>query len=355
MYRSLPLPLAPLLFFQAAAFEWFVCDAAPWTASPTYETASLLARPSEEPSSLPPNRYYESAMRLSSVIAASSTPNNVHHHVAVIAGVCLGAAAALLLLGLVFFWVLLRHRQHMAIAQVQQDVVPRSWVSSECPAGQDVAVVANHPSLSVDLAGADVVSTSAAVPASDETAEVKRWHPSTDVLDISVENVPRSRSRSPLPLPEPIEPYVPRTTPILTPATPPQRTPALCIRTDVHAESPSSLPDSHSHESTPAGSSRSPIRPLPTPPTTGPRMRRPRSAKAEEARRESRRSNLPRFRVSADDLRPYVHGNQRSTHMSYEADRYEIVQHHDGGMNPRIDLPPPYHECMQVEATPPST
>lgn len=299
-------------------------------------------------------------MRLSSVIAASSTPNNVHHHVAVIAGVCLGAAAAVLLLGLVFFWVLLRHRQHMAMAQVvHQDVVPRSWVSSDYPTGgQDVAVVANHPSLSVDLTGADIV-----VPASsDETAEevlVKRRHHSTDVLDIRLENVPRSRSRSrsrsPLPLPEPIEPYVPSST---TPAPAPAPPPTLCIRTDVHAESPSSLPDSHSHENTPAGSSsRSPIRPLPTPPTV-PRMRRPRSAKTEEARRESRRSNMPRFRASADDLRAYVHGNQRSTdtansivRMSYETDGYEIVQHHDG----RIDLPPPYHECMPVEATPPST
>ncbi|KAI0259158.1 hypothetical protein BC834DRAFT_642834 [Gloeopeniophorella convolvens] len=28
----------------------------------------------------------------------------------------------------------------------------------------------------------------------------------------------------------------------------------------------------------------------------------------------------------------------------------EIVQHHDGGADARIDLPPPYHECLQMQA-----
>jgi hypothetical protein len=31
------------------------------------------------------------------------------------------------------------------------------------------------------------------------------------------------------------------------------------------------------------------------------------------------------------------------------ADGCEIVQHHDGGLSARIDLPPPYSECLHVQ------
>jgi hypothetical protein len=370
MYRPLSLPLTCILLLQAAAFEWPVCNAvsprrwffSPLTfypylqattmPSPTCETASDLARQSEE-SSFPPARYLEGAARLSSILVTTSAQKDVHARVGVIVGACLGVAGGVLLIGLGLFWILLRHRQHTATTQTQ-DVVPRSWVPSDFLRGHGVAVVANHPSLSLDLAGADANNMSV-VPASEETAETKRWNGSTDVLDISVENAPQSPL--PPPRPQPIEPYVPTTQAS-------DHTPTLCIHTDVRAES-SSSPQGSQEGWTSPGSSRSPlvIRPLQTPPTAMQhQMRRPRSAKIMEVQRESRRSRLSRSAVSADDLRAYVHGgDRRSTAHSISsmtceaADACEIVQHHDGGVNARIDLPPPYYECICVQATPPSS
>jgi hypothetical protein len=260
-----------------------------------------------------------------------------------------------LLIGLGLFWILLRHRQHTATFQAQ-DVVPRSWVPSDFLSGHSIAVVANHPSLSLDLVGADADNASV-VPGSEESADSKRRNGSTDVLDISVENVPRYPLPSmPSPRPQPIEPYVPTTQAQVS-----NRTPTLCIHTNVRAQSSSSTPDSQEAWTSP-GSSRSPIviRPLPAPPTTPqPQMRRPRSAKVAEVQRESRRSRLSRSAVSADDLRMYVHGtDRRSTTDSISsmtceaADACEIVQHHDGGINARIDLPPPYYECLGDQPTP---
>jgi hypothetical protein len=217
---------------------------------------------------------------------------------------------------------------------------------------------------------------------------------STDVLDISVENAPQpyprfphSRPQSPLPsspIRDPeltIEPYVPATPEVSN------RTPTLCIHTDVCAE-PSQLsspPSSSSHEggghiSAGSGSTRSPltIRPLPPTPSTTttmtrPQLRRPRSSKAEEVRREHHRQlhrssstngshsrRLSRTAVSADDLRTYVHvergGDRRSIARSVSsvtceaADGCEIVQHHDGGIvSATIDLPPPYYECLRTQ------
>ena len=335
-------------------------------ASPTCHTASL-PRPSSA-------RYgHGGAARLSSILATTSAPKDVHHRVGVIVGACLGAAGGVLLIGLGLFWILLRHRQHTASAQAQ-DVVPRSWAPSDFLRGHNVAVVANHPSLSLDLVGADADNASM-VLTSEETSETKRWNRSTDVLDISVENAPRSSPLPspimPSPVPEPIEPYVPTTTTAQA-----NRTPTLCIHTDVRAAS--TTPPSSQEGGTSAVSSsttRSPhtIRPLPTPPTGSQQtLRRPRSAKAEEVRREresssSRRSRtLPRSAVSAVDLRTYVHGggggdDRRSLRHSVSglpcqggppapaADGCEIVQHHDGGISARIDLPPPYYECLRVQ------
>lgn len=369
MHRPLSLPLTCILLLQAAAFEWPVCNAvspisarlvlhfdsylqATTTALPTCETASDLARHSGGLSSTPA-RYLERAARLSSAFATASAQTDVHARVGVIVGACLGAAGGVLLIGLGLFWILLRHRQHTATTQAQ-DVVPRSWVPSDFLRGHGVTTVANHPSLSLDLAGADSDNVSV-VPTSEEAAEMKRWNRSTDVLDISVENA--SQSPLPSPRPPPIEPYVPTTTRVS------DRTPTLCIHTDVRAESSSSPQGSQEGLISP-GSSRSPIliRPLPTPPTaTQSQMRRPRSPKIMEVQRESRRSRLSRSAVSTDDLRAYVHlGDRRSTSHSISsmtceaADACEIVQHHDGGFNARIDLPPPYYECIRVQATRPS-
>ena len=257
-----------------------------------------------------------------------STPSD-RYHVGIIIGACLGAAGGVFLLGLVLFWIFLRHRYHTATAQVQ-DMAPRSWFPS---ASRNIIAVTNDPSLSLDLTGADIENGS-------------RWTKSTEVLDINTENVhhPPPLLCSPSPLPDPIEPYVP------TQAS--QCTPMLCIHTDVPAEPlvPGELMNT---TDTPA---RSPIRPLPTPPTRS-STRRP-SAKAEDARRESYRSRLPRFVASADDLWVCQSESRRSrgrahsiSTMSGEVAGCQIVQHHDGGANARIDdLPPPYHECLQVQA-----
>ena len=330
-------------------------------APPTCETAPNLARQSGEASS-PPSGYLEGAARLSSILATTNAQKGVHARVGVIVGACLGAAGGVLLIGLGLFWILLRHRQHTATTQ-DQDVVPRCWVPTDFLRGHGIAPIANHPSLSLDLVAADADHASV-VLTSEETAESKRWNGSTEVLDISVENTPQSPlppASVPSPRPQPIEPYVP-TTQISS------RTPTLCIHTDVRAEpsssSSSSSPPSSQEERASPGSSRSPIviRPLPTPPTTTqPQMRRARSAKMVEMQRESRRSRLSRSAVSADDMRAYLHGGDRrnSVHsissMTCEAaDACEIVQHHDGGINARIDLPPPYHECLPIQPTPPS-
>ncbi|KAI0294100.1 hypothetical protein B0F90DRAFT_1337083 [Multifurca ochricompacta] len=358
MCRSLLLSIASISLSQAAAatFEWPVNDVATSTAARVCETASLLARPSMRSISFHPVRIINGSSKMSSsMIGAVNVPTDVHHRVGVIVGASLGAAGGVLLLGLIFFWILLRHRHHMAIAHVQ-DVVPRSWTSSDSIGDQDIEAVANHPSLSLDLTGAgtqngSVVPASASVQSAEEA---KRWNKSTDVLDISLENPapPTPFSSSPThslsrqPLPDPIEPYVPSQVS--------QRTPILRIRTNVVQTS--LLPGSQL--STSAHSPLSPIRPLPTPPTT-PRMRRPRSAKAEEAHREFRRSRLSRSVVSAEDLRVYQQDRRRSRAHSIisgsgEVDEFEIVQHHDGGMNARIDLPPPYHECLQAHASTPT-
>jgi len=310
-------------------------------------------------------------MRLSSILATTSAPKGVDHRVGVIVGACLGAAGGVLLIGLGLFWILLRHRQHTAGAQAQ-DIVPRSWAPSDFLRGHNLAVVANHPSLSLDLAGADA-DNSSIVLTSEETSDTKRWNGSTDVLDISVENVPRSPLPSimPSPVPEPIEPYVPTTTQVLVS----NRTPTLCIHTDVRAAS-MTPPGSQEGGTSAASSTRSPltgltVRPLPTPPTrsqtqTG-TLRRHRSAKAEEVHRESRRSRIMSCSaVSADDLRTHVHGgggDRRSMRHSVSggltcqggraaADGSEIVQHHDGGLSAWIDLPPPYSPPSQPIAWP---
>ena len=348
------------------------------TASPTCHTASLPRQSSV--------RYHDGggAARLSSILATTSAPKDVHHRVGVIVGACLGAAGGVLLIGLGLFWILLRHRQHTASAQAQ-DVVPRSWAPSDFLRGHNVAVVANHPSLSLDLVGGADADNASMVLTSEETSDTKRWNRSTDVLDISVENAPRSplpSSIMPSPVPEPIEPYVPTTATAQT-----NRTPTLCIHTDVRAASttpPCSQEGGTSAiSSTTTRSSPHTIRPLPTPPTRSQSqqqtpttlLRRPRSAKAEEAYREreresssssSRRSRtLPRSAVSAVDLRTYVHGggggDRRSLRHSVSglpcqggppapaADGCEIVQHHDGGISAHIDLPPPYYECLRVQ------
>ncbi len=316
------------------------------------ETPSFLLR-SSALSPLPPLRYIDDGATSPSV--ASTTPKAVHHRVGPIVAACLGAAGGVLLVGLVLFWVLLRHRLRWATAQTQ-DVVPRSWLS-DSQGGHDIQVVANHPSMSLDLTGAESENESA-VPVSAQSAEAIRLNRSSSVLDISnsVENalrapLPSSPSSSPSPslrrssLPGPIEPYVPSQ---VSP-----RTPVLRIHTNVLATSSNS--GSRLSPPTPAQSSRSPVRPLPTPPTT-PCAPRPRSAKAEEANRQSHRSRLARSVVSAEDIRSYPQGRRRSrahsiSSVSVEMDGYDIVQHHDGGAHARIDLPPPYHECLQAQAT----
>ena len=359
------------------------------TAPPTCNTASLPRQ--SERSSFP---FGAARLSPSSILATTSAPKDVHHRVGVIVGACLGAAGGVLLIGLGLFWVLLRHRQHTATTAQAQDVVPRSWAPSDFLRGHNVAVVANHPSLSLDLAGADAAGDAdkaSFVLTSEGTSETKRWNlRSSDVLDISVENAPRSpppiiMPSSSSPVPEPIEPYVP------SPTTPTQarvsnRIPALCIHTDVRAASTTPTPPGSQEEGTSAISSstttRSPhtIRPLPTPPTRSqtqtPRtLRRPRSAKADEVHRSR---TLPRSAVSAVDLRAYVHGSGGVGVVGVGDDRRsmmrhshsvsgltgpaadgdcEIVQHHDGGVSARIDLPPPYYECLRVQpdSAPPSS
>lgn len=316
------------------------------------EARSLLSR-SSAVSPLPPLRYVNDSA--TSPVVTSTTPKSVHHSVAPIVAACLGAAVGILFIGLVLFWFLLRHRLRTAPAPAQ-DVVPRSWVS-DSQGGNDIPVVANHPSLSLDLTGAET-ENECADPVYTQSTERIQLNKSTSVLDIngSAENalrapLPSSPSPSPSPssrrspLPGPIEPYVPSQAP--------PRTPVLRIHTNVLATS--SNPGSHLSPLTPAQSSRSPLRPLPTPPMT-PSVSRPRSAKAEEANRHSHRSRLARSAVSEEDFRSYSQGRRRSraqsiTSVSVEMDGYDIVQHHDGGAHARIDLPPPYHECLQPRET----
>ncbi|KAH8993787.1 hypothetical protein EDB92DRAFT_1853381 [Lactarius akahatsu] len=352
MPRPLPVHLASLLISKAATFNLKLRPTVTSTVQRVCETPSLLLRSSAV--SPPPLRYFDDSAT-SSVVA----PRAVHHRVGPIVAACLGAAVGVLLVGLVLFWFFLRHRLRWATAQVQ-DVVPRSWVS-DSQGGHDIQVVANHPSMSLDLTGAECENESA-VPVSARSIEAAiRLNKSSSVLDISnsVENAlraPLPSSPSPSPssslrrssLPGPIEPYVPSQVP--------PRTPVLRIHTNVLATSSNSGP--RLSPPTPAQSSRSPVRPLPTPPTT-PSTRRPRSAKAEETNRQSHRSRLARSVVSAEDFRSYSQGRRRSrahsiTSVSVEMDGYDIVQHHDGGAHARIDLPPPYHECLQAQATTPA-
>jgi hypothetical protein len=283
--------------------------------------------------------HFDNATRQSSVITATSTPQNSHHRAGVIVGAFLGVAGAILLVALVLFWLLPRHRRRTATAEVQE-VGRRSWTPRDILGGHGLAIIANHRSRSIDLTGANK-DTESVAPASDETSETKQWNKSTEVLDISVENVPRSPPPQPLPLPEPkpIEPSI-------------STMPALCIHTNVQADlSPQS---SHS-SSTQAGSSRSPIRPLPTPPTT---RRSHRSAKAEEVHRESGHRRLPHRKFSADDVRPYVyvHDSRQSTAHSEnssccEAAGCEPLEHHNGGMDAWTDFPPPYRESEPIRET----
>jgi hypothetical protein len=361
MPRPLSLPLTSILLPQAAACKWLptvrpinlnvgLLLCAQFSAQRVCKTRSVSSR-SLAVSPLPPLRYIND----SATSSATTSSKSVHHRVEPIVAICLGAAVGVLFVGLVLFWFLLRHRFRTATTQAQ-DVVPRSWVS-DSQGGNDIPVVANHPSLSLDLTGAETESE-CAVPVYAQSTEGIQLNKSTSVLDISgsVENalrapLPSSPSPSPSPssrrssLPGPIEPYVPSRAP--------PRTPVLRIRTNVLATS--SIPGSRLSPLTPAQSSRSPLRPLPTPPTT-PCVSRPRSAKAEEANRQSHRSRLARSVVSEEDMRSYSQGRRRSrahsiSSLSVEMNEYGIVQHHDGGAHARIDLPPPYHECLQVQAT----
>ncbi len=349
--------MVPFPFHSPPTFNSYLQS--PVTPSPICETPSLVRRQSEEPS-FPPARYFDGTARLSSILATTNAPKDVHHRVGVIVGACLGTAGGVLLIGLGLFWILLRHRQHTATAQAP-DVVPRSWVPSDFLRGHNVPVVANHPSMSLDLAGTDAGNASVIV-LSEEMAETKRRNRSTDVLDISVENAPRSPLPSALsPVPAPIAPYV------LTPVSNGAPTPTLHIRTDVRAELRSSPPGSQDEPEggTSAESSRSPVavRPLPTPPTARPQLRWPRSSKADEAHRESRRSRRTRSAVSVEDLRAYVLGRRSTAHSmssvisesATHANGCEFVQHHDGGISAQIDLPPPYYECLPVQPTPQSS
>lgn len=294
--------------------------------SPSCDTSSLLVRPSGTPT-LSSALYFDNAARQSSVITTTGTPQTSHRNVGIIVGACLGAAGAILLVGLVLFWLLLRRRRPTETTEVQ-DEGPRSWTRHDFLGCLGAVVIANHRSRSIDLAGADTDMASVA-RASNETSETKQWNKPTEVLDISVENAPQSPPPSlPLPEPEPIEPSNPV---------------PLCVHTDVQAD----LSPASSHCSTPAGLSRSSIRPLPTPPT-GSQVRRHRSAKTEEAHRESGHRRPPRRKISADDVRAYVHNNRQSTahsenSMCCEADDCGM-QHHNGGMNAWTEFPPPYSE-----------
>jgi hypothetical protein len=305
-----------------------LCLQATLTTSPSCDTSSLLVRPSGTPTLLPSAPYFDNAARQSSVITATSTPQTSHRHVGIIVGACLGAAGAILLAGLVLFWLFLRRRRPTETAEVQ-DVGSRSWARRDFLRCHGVVVIANHRSRSIDLAGADT-GTASVARASNETSETKQWSKPTEVLDISVENAPQSPPPPlPLPEPEPIEPSNPV---------------PLRIHTDVQAH----LSPASSHSSTPAGPSHSSIRPLPTPPT-GPQVRRHRSAKADEAHRESEDRRPPYRKFSADDVRAYVHNNgQSAAHsensMCREADGCGTPQHHNGGMSAWTDFPPPYSE-----------
>ncbi len=282
--------------------------------------------------------YFDNAARQSSVITTTSTPQNSHHRAGVIVGAFLGVAGAILLVALVLFWLLPRYRRSTATTEIQE-VGRRSWVPRDTLGGHGLAIIANHQSRSIDLTGANK-DTGSVAPASDETSETKQWNKSTEVLDISVENVPRSPPPPPLPLPEakPIEPSI-------------STIPALCIHTNVQADlSPQS---SHS-SSIQAGPSRSPIRPLPTPPTA---RRWHRSAKAE-VHRESGHRPLPHRKFSADDVRPYVyvHDSQQSTAHSEnslccEAACCEPLEHRNGGTDAWTDFPPPYCESEPIRET----
>ena len=290
--------------------------------SPSCDPSSLLVRPSGIPalSSAP---CFKDAARQPSVIATTSTPQTSHHRVGISVGACLGAAGAILLVVLLLFWLLLRHRHPTETT----DVGSRSWTRL---GGHGVVVIASHRSRSIDLAGADA-DTAWVAPTSNKTSsETKQSNKSTEVLDISVENAPRSPPPpEPLPKPDPIEPS--------------NAVPPLSIHTDVQAD----LSPPSSHGCTPAGPSRSSIRPLPTLPT-GPQVRRHRSAKAEEAHRESRHRRPLYRKNSADDVRASVDDNRRpSTAHSEnstccEADGCGSLQHHHDGRC--TDFPPPYSE-----------
>lgn len=290
------------------------------TTSPSCDTNSLLVRPSGIPTS-PSALYPDDGARQSSVITTTTiTPQTSNHHVGIIVGACLGAAGAILLVGLVLFWLFLRHRRLTETAGVQ-DIGRRSWARRDFLGGHSVIVIANHQSRSIDLAGADTDTTSVA-PASDETLETKQLNKSTEVLDISGENVPQSRP-PPLPLPEP------------EPTEPSNPVPPLCIYTDVQAN----LSPPSSHSSTLAGPSHFSIRPLPTPPT-GLQARWHRSPKAEEAHGEFGHGR--REKISADDVRASTDHSENS--ICYETGGCATLQHHNGSMNIWTDFPPPYSE-----------
>ena len=344
------------------------------TTLPTCDSASL-PRQSPKSSFLSTRHLDGGAVGLSSILATTRAPEGVDHRVGVIVGTCLGVAGGVLLIGLGLLWILLRHRQHTASVH-SQDIVPRSWAPSDFIRGHDIAVIANHPSLSLDLVGTEDADDSSIALTSEENSDTKRWNRSTDVLDISLENVPRSplpSSIMPSPVLEPIEPYVPTTTQAPRVS---NRTPTLCIHTDVRAAS-TTPPGSQEGGTSAASSTRSPltgltVRPLPTPPTRSQiqsqTLRRHRSAKAEEAHCESRRNRIMSCSaVSAENLRAHVHGaggDRRSMRHSVSggltcqggrtaADGCEIVQHHDGGLSAQIDLPPPYYECLRLQPNPP--
>ena len=309
-------------FLQQSAIRFADCSLvlqAALTISPSCDTSSLLVRPSVTPIFSSALRFDDAARQRS----ATSPPHTSHHHVGIIVGACLGVAGAILLVGLVLFWFFLRHRRPSETAEVQV-VVPRSWPRRDSLWCHGVVVIANHQSRSIDLGGADTDATSVA-PTSDETSETKQqWIKSAEVLDISVENAPQSPPPPlPLPEPEPIESSNP--------------VPPLYIHTDVQPD----LSPPSSHSSTPAGPSRSSIRPLPTPPA-GFQAQRHRSAKAEEAHRESSHKRPSRGKISADDVRASVPKNRQSTaHSESEADGDGCD---NGGMNSSTDFPPPYSE-----------
>jgi len=311
------------------------------------ETPSLLPRLSAP---APPSNLLHINDRASLPVATSTNQDAVHR-VGPIVAACLSAAGGVLLIGLVLFWFLLRHRLRMAKIKAP-DPVPRSWVT-DSQGGPDIHIVANHPSMSVDLTGAETENVSApAIPVSAQSAEAIQLNMSPSVLDISVDNaLAAPLPSSPTPsfrrssLPGPLEPYVPSQVP--------SRTPTLRIHTNVSATSTNR--GSRLSSPTPAQSSRSPVRPLPTPPTT-PCASQSVCAKADEADDQFRHSQLTRSVASPEVIRSHSQGTRRSRAHSVasayvEMDGYDVVQHHDGGAHARIDLPPPYHECSQAQAS----